>query len=150
MKYKVRNPNLNDLKYLVEFIAAEANEAEGVHKASAKMINGIKTGLENPSIARYWVLENENQEPVGSVSVVKEWSDWNCGFYWWIQSMYLLPNHRGKGLMNELLQEVKNAAKKEDAIELRLYVHKDNKRAIKAYQKAGFSESDYNMMSLPI
>ena len=150
MKYKVRNPNLNDLKYLVEFIAAEANEAEGVHKASDKIINGIKTGLENPSIARYWVLENENQEPVGSVSVVKEWSDWNCGFYWWIQSMYLLPNHRGKGLMNELLQEVKNAAKKEDAIELRLYVHKDNKRAIKAYQKAGFSESDYNMMSLPI
>ena len=64
--------------------------------------------------------------------------------------MYLMPNHRGKGLMNELLQEVKNAAKKEDAIELRLYVHKDNKRAIKAYQKAGFSESDYNMMSLPI
>ena len=148
MKYKVRNANLNDLGYLVEFIVAEANEAEGILKSSSKILNGIKAGLENPSIARYWVLEKENQDPVGSISVVKEWSDWNCAFYWWIQSMYLLPIYRGKGLMEGLLREVKHAAKKEDAIELRLYVHRDNKRAIKAYQKAGFSDSDYNMMIL--
>ena len=148
MKYKVRNANLNDLNDLVEFIVAEANEAEGIHKSSDKILNGIKAGLENPGIARYWVLENENQDPVGSVSVVKEWSDWNCAFYWWIQSMYLLPSHRGRGLMNELLQEVKSAARKEGAIELRLYVHRNNKRAIKAYQKVGFSDSDYIMMIL--
>lgn len=148
MKCKVRNANLNDLENLVEFIVAEANEAEGIHKASDIIISGIKAGLENPNIARYWVLENEKQDPVGSVSVVKEWSDWNCAFYWWIQSMYLLPSHRGKGLMNMLLQEVKNVAKTEDAIELRLYVHRNNKRAIKAYQKSGFCDSDYEIMIL--
>ena len=146
MKYKVRNANLNDLENLVEFIVAEANEAEGMQKAPDKILKGIKAGLENPSIARYWVLENEDQGPVGSVSVVKEWSDWNCAFYWWIQSMYLQPSHRGKGLMNTLLEEVKNVAMTEGAIELRLYVHRNNKRAIKAYQKAGFSDADYNMM----
>ena len=148
MKYNVRNANITDLKSLVEFIVAEASEAEGVHKASDKILNGIKAGLEKPSIARYWILENQNQDPVGNVSVVKEWSDWNCAYYWWIQSMYLLPNHRGKGLMNELLQEVKQAARTENAIELRLYVHRNNMRAIKAYQKAGFCDSDYNMMRL--
>ncbi len=148
MKYKVRNANFNDLKNLVEFTVAEANEAEGIQNASNKILNGIKAGLENPSIARYWVLENENLNPVGSVSVVKEWSDWNCGFYWWIQSMYLLPSHRGKGLMNTLLQEVKNVAMAEDAIELRLYVHRNNKRAIKAYRKSGFNDSDYDIMIL--
>jgi ribosomal protein S18 acetylase RimI-like enzyme len=62
--------------------------------------------------------------------------------------MYLLPSHRGKGLMNMLLQEVKNVAKTEDAIELRLYVHRNNKRAIKAYQKSGFCDSDYEIMIL--
>ena len=150
MKYNVRNANLNDLEKLVEFIVAEANEAEGIQKASDKILRGIKAGLENPSIARYWVLENENQESVGSVSVVKEWSDWNCAFYWWIQSMYLLPSRRGKGLMNKLLQEVKNVAMTEDAVELRLYVHRENKRAIKAYQRSGFSDSDYNIMKLQL
>ena len=43
-----------------EFIVAEANEVEGIHKASDKILRGIKAGLENPSIARYWLLENEN------------------------------------------------------------------------------------------
>ena len=146
MKFKVRNAILDDLDNLVEFVVAEANEAEGITKSSEIVLNGIKAGLENPNIARYWVLENENQEPVGSVSVVKEWSDWNCAFYWWIQSMFLQPSYRGKGLMNKLLQEVKIEAMTEGAIELRLYVHRSNKRAINAYKKVGFCNSDYNMM----
>ena len=150
MKFQVRNAKLDDLDNLVEFVIAEAKEAEGIMKSSDIVLNGIKAGLENPDIARYWIIENENGNPVGNVSVVKEWSDWNCAFYWWIQSMYLLAAHRGKGLMNELLQEVKNAARIEGAMELRLYVHRNNKRAIKAYQKAGFSESDYSIMTLTL
>jgi len=146
MKFKVRNAKLDDLDNLVEFVIAEANEAEGIIKSSEIVLNGIKAGLENPDIARYWIIENENGNPFGNVSVVKEWSDWNCAFYWWIQSMFLLPNYRGIGLMEALLKEVKLAAENENAIELRLYVHKDNDRAIKAYKKVGFCNSDYNMM----
>ena len=146
MKFKVRNAKLDDLDNLVEFVIAEANEAEGIIKSSEIVLNGIKAGLENPDIARYWIIENENGNPVGNVSVVKEWSDWNCAFYWWIQSMYLSPSYRGLGLMKALLKEVKLAAENENAIELRLYVHKDNDRAIKAYKKVGFCKSDYNMM----
>ena len=138
MKFKVRNAKLDDLDNLVEFVIAEANEAEGIIKSSEIVLNGIKAGLENPDIARYWIIENENGNPFGNVSVVKEWSDWNCAFYWWIQSMFLLPNYRGIGLMEALLKEVKLAAENENAIELRLYVHKDNDRAIKAYKKVGF------------
>jgi len=146
MKFKVRNAKLDDLDNLVEFVIAEANEAEGIIKSSEIVLNGIKVGLENPDIARYWIIEDENGIPVGNVSVVKEWSDWNCAFYWWIQSMFLLPNYRGIGLMKALLKEVKLAAENENAIELRLYVHKDNDRAINAYKKVGFCNSDYNMM----
>jgi GNAT superfamily N-acetyltransferase len=146
MKFKVRNAKLDDLDSLVEFVIAEANEAEGIIKSSEIVLNGIKAGLENPEIARYWILEDENGNPVVNVSVVKEWIDWNCAFYWWIQSMFLLPNYRGIGLMEVLLKEVRLAAGNENAIELRLYVHKDNHRAIKAYKKVGFCNSDYNLM----
>ena len=62
--------------------------------------------------------------------------------------MYLLPGYRGQGLMEALLRAVKHTARKENAVELRLYVHRDNKRAIKAYQKAGFNDADYNIMIL--
>ena len=131
----------------MDFIAAEADEAEGISKSTDKIRNGIKSGLENPNMARYWVLESTDGDLIGSVSVVKEWSDWNCAFYWWIQSMYIIPNDRGQGLMEVLLQAVKHSAGKENALELRLYVHAGNKRAIRAYQKAGFSDTNYKMMT---
>jgi ribosomal protein S18 acetylase RimI-like enzyme len=60
--------------------------------------------------------------------------------------MFILPAYRGMRLMETILKEVQSAAKNESAIELRLYVHKENTRAIRAYQKAGFRGSDYNMM----
>ena len=63
-----------------------------------------------------------------------------------IQSMFLMPDYRGIGLLETLLEEIKLAAKNEGAIELRLYVHKENNRAIKAYKKVGFCISDYKMM----
>jgi GNAT superfamily N-acetyltransferase len=148
MTYKVRKAYLSDIEKLVEFIVAEAHEAEGLIKKPDKIMNGIKTGIEDENIARYWVLENDEEGLIGCVSVIKEWSDWNCAFYWWIQSMYILPGYRGKGLMDKLLQKVKFVAENANALELRLYVHRNNERAIKAYQKAGFSCSDYGVMIL--
>lgn len=34
------------------------------------------------------------------------------------------------------------------ALELRLYVHRENSAAIRAYQKNGFSPSDYEIMTM--
>ena len=43
-----------------------------------------------------------------------------------VSKYVLLPNYRFIGLMKALLKEVKLAAENENAIELRLYVHKNN------------------------
>ena len=76
---KVRLAELNDLDQLVEFTAAEAREAEGHPKDTKTLMNGIKSALEDRSIAMYWVLMNQYNQPVGSASALKEWSDWNAG-----------------------------------------------------------------------
>ena len=54
----------------------------------------------------------------------------------------------GRGLMNQLIQTVRTAARQAQALDLRLYVHKDNERAIKAYIKSGFVDSDYRIMRM--
>ena len=146
MDIKVRKATLDDLERLVSFAVAEANEAEGISKTHERVRKGIKKALQEDSIAVYWILEQNNTEVVGNISVVKEWSNWNAGYYWWIQSIYVLPEFRGRGLMQKLIQTVKQAARKEKALDLRLYVHKANKRAIHAYRKTGFSDSDYKIM----
>ncbi len=61
--------------------------------------------------------------------------------------MYLKPEFRGKGLMEKLLHTVKQAARDGGALELRLYVNRDNHKATKAYQKVGFVDSEYRIMT---
>lgn len=143
---KVRRAELNDLDQLVEYTAAEAREAERYAKETKTLKIGIKTALEGASIAMYWVLMNQHNEPVGSASALKEWSDWNAGYYWWIQSMYIKPDYRGKGHMVLLLDAIRSEMKEQDGLELRLYVHEDNQAAIRAYRKAHFSFSKYRIM----
>jgi len=143
---KVRRAELNDLDKLVDFTAAEAREAAGDTKNMKTLADGIKAALEDGSIAMYWVLVNEDNQPVGSASALKEWSDWNAGYYWWIQSMYIRPDYRGKRHMDLLLNAIRSAMKEQNGLELRLYVHENNQAAIRAYEKANFVFSRYRIM----
>ena len=148
--FLVRRATALDVEKLVSFAIAEAREVEKTARSSELIREGVRVGLEDDSIAMYWVLEKEDLEVIGNVSVVKEWSNWNAGYYWWIQSMFLHPEYRGKGLMDKLIEAVKETAKQGDAVDLRLYVHNRNERAIKAYRKSGFLDLDYRIMTMPI
>jgi GNAT superfamily N-acetyltransferase len=117
-----------------------------IQKYMKTLADGIKAALEDRSIAMYWVLVNEDNQPVGSASALKEWSDWNAGYYWWIQSMYIRPDYRGKGYLDLLLDAIQSEMKKQNGLELRLYVHENNQAAIRAYEKANFVFSKYRIM----
>jgi len=145
---KVRKAVREDLARLAEFTAEEAREAEGSGKAFKNLEKGILKALEDTSLAMYWVLTDDSGEAVGSISALKEWSDWNAGFYWWIQSVYIVPGQRGKGCFDLLLKAVVEEMQAQGGLELRLYVHEDNKRAIGAYRKSAFETLPYEMMAL--
>ena len=148
MDAQIRKAGINDIDSLVEFSLAEAKEAEGLNKASDTLRAGITAALKDSSKAAYWVIVDENDRPFGNVSALKEWSDWNDGYYWWIQSMFISPRYRGKGYLKLLINAVKSEMHRENGLELRLYVHKNNKVAIRAYEKVGFVISNYDVMIL--
>jgi ribosomal protein S18 acetylase RimI-like enzyme len=60
--------------------------------------------------------------------------------------MFLLPAYRGGDLIPPLIETVLQQAKAEHVLEVRLYVHQDNARAIRAYQKQGFTDAPYHVM----
>jgi GNAT superfamily N-acetyltransferase len=142
----VRQARIDDLAILVEFTFQEAEEAEGSTKDLGRLEKGVKAALENHCIAMYWVLVDELDKPIGSISALKEWSDWNAGYYWWIQSMYIVPEQRGQGHMSKLLDAVEKEMASQNGLELRLYVHQQNEKAIRAYEKTGFEKSSYQIM----
>jgi GNAT superfamily N-acetyltransferase len=150
MTYSVRPATRDDLDLLVAFTLAEAREAEDIQLSADKVRVGVRAGLENPALASYWVLETVETEAIGNISVVKEWSDWHGAYYWWIQSMFIKAAYRGQGLMSLLVEAVRTQARRENALELRLYVHRSNERAIKAYCRQGFADLSYQIMAMAL
>ncbi len=148
--YIIRRAKLADLEKLVSFTVAEAKEAEGIDLSPENVHRSVLAALENETLGKYWVLAGENDEIIGNISIVREWSNWKGGYYWWIQSLFIQPEFRGLGLMQMLIDTVKEEARKGEGLELRLCVHSTNIRALKAYRKSGFSESDYRIMRMSI
>ena len=58
--------------------------------------------------------------------------------YAYLGFMYVVPEHRGKALINKIIDHLKAWAKAQNLDELRLEVYVENENAIKAYEKTGF------------
>jgi len=142
----VRRAEAADIPTIVRFVQEEAIEAEGRPLDPPRVDRGVRSAFERPGLASYWVLL-AGGSIVGSASVVGEWSDWQAGTYWWLQSVYFLPEWRGQGLARILLRQIEEEARACRVLECRLYVHEANGRAIRAYGKAGFAVGPYRMLS---
>ena len=78
--------------------------------------------------------------------VTYEWSDWRNAWFWWIQSVYVVPEARGRQLYSAMYDRVKEmAAAKGDVCGFRLYVETENDRAQRVYDKVGMQKSHYLM-----
>ena len=146
--YSIRDAWMQDIDTLVAFTLREAHEAENLDADEAAVRRGVAAAFDKP-LAAYWVAECAGQV-VASVSVVKEWSNFRAGWYWWIQSLFILPEHRGSGLVELLIGHVARAAQAAGALDLRLYAHTSNERALRAYIRCGFRRSPYMLMTRPL
>lgn len=148
--YRIRPALPTDSDSIVAFTIAEAHEAEGEELEVVSVKRGVCAAFRERPPARYWVAESPTGELVASTSIFAEWSNFRGGWYWWVQSMFVAPEHRGSGLVDQLLERLAYEAKLAGALELRLYAHRDNTRALSAYRRSGFRESPYVSMSRPL
>lgn len=141
----IRIANLEDAKSLVEFNQAMALETEGKQLDAQILQSGVKAILDDEKKGFYTVVESEGKI-VGGLMVTFEWSDWRDSWFWWIQSVYILPEFRGQKIYSRLYDFVKqNAEEKGNVCGFRLYVEKENANAQKVYEKCGMEASHYLM-----
>jgi ribosomal protein S18 acetylase RimI-like enzyme len=145
-EYRIRRATSSDLEAIVAFTLEEAWEAEGLELDTDSVGRGVLAGLEDPAVATYWVAEAADGRVMASASAVREWSDFKGGYYWWVQSLFVVPEHRGRGLVDLLLDTVAKAARAKGALDLRLYAHGSNARALDAYRRCGFEQTPYVIM----
>ena len=133
-----------DIESIVQFQADMAMESEGCVLDKEKVTKGVTSAILDDSKGVYWMAKFEKR-PIGSLMLTREWSEWNNEWYWWIQSVYVIPEFRRKGVYKAMYQNVKDAAKAINVSQIRLYVDKTNVSAQKVYQYLGMQESHYLM-----
>ncbi|MCB1024715.1 MAG: GNAT family N-acetyltransferase [Acidobacteria bacterium] len=143
---RIRIAEEKDARAMIEFNQAMAFETEGRKLDPDKISGGVRAVFDGSERAFYVVAETSESEIIGGLMVTKEWSDWRNGWFWWIQSVYILPEGRGKKIYSRMYDFVKERAKAMGGVcGFRLYVEKDNSHAQKVYESLGMIETDYLM-----
>ena len=142
---RVRPATMADLDTIVRFNTQMALETEDKELPHQRSVSGVKSILED-SAKGFYILAECDDEVVGQIMINYEWSDWRNSFFWWIQSVYVLPNHRKIGAFRALFQHVERMAQNaSNVFGFRLYVHKENHLAKKAYEGLGMEGSHYEL-----
>jgi ribosomal protein S18 acetylase RimI-like enzyme len=146
MPWTVRLATPADAAVIVEFNRLMALETEG-HELDLTLIGpGVATALADPAKCRYF-LAVENGMALGQMGLTTEWSDWRNGWFWWIQSVFVRPEYRRRGVFRSLFEHVQAAARSSpQVIGLRLYVERDNHAAQKTYESLGMKETGYLLL----
>ena len=142
---EIRLAKASDAGSLVEFNQAMAFETEGKKLDGATLTAGVEAVFADEKKGFYAVAEQDGRIAAG-LMVTYEWSDWRNAWFWWIQSVYVLPEYRGRQIYSQLYDFVKSLAEKAGGVcGFRLYVEKENLKAQKVYEKAGMDASHYLM-----
>ena len=145
----VRPAATTDLDMLVRFSAAMAFETEGRRLDQERLRRGTLAVLEFPRHGFYVVAERpegDGQGVVGQLLITYEWSDWRNGVVWWIQSVYVRPEHRGRRVYAGLYDFIRAKVADDPGIRgIRLYVDRRNTAAQQVYARLGMDGEHYQV-----
>jgi GNAT superfamily N-acetyltransferase len=147
----IRPAEFSDRDQIVEFNFRLAEETE--HRALDRSIleSGVSALLRDRDKGRYYLAESDEGQVIGQMMITLEWSDWRDGWFWWLQSVYVLPECRKQGVFSALFAHVRELALAEPEVcGLRLYVDQDNSPAQSTYGSRGFHRANYAVMEMVI
>lgn len=154
-RLRIREAHAHDRDLLAQWAQAMALETEHKHLDEVTVRAGVAAGIADPAKARYFVAMQESDiagretiaAPVGTLMLTREWSDWRNGDWWWIQSVYVPPEHRRQGVFAALYRHVEAQARATaGVIGLRLYVERGNANAQRTYRALGMVDAGYDIL----
>jgi GNAT superfamily N-acetyltransferase len=140
----IRPAERGDLAAVAKWNAAMAWETEHKRLDLAVLAQGVEAVFDEPRRGFYLVAERDGR-PVACLLVTFEWSDWRNGNFWWMQSVYVVPEARRGGVFRALYADVTRRAKEAGAVGVRLYVETENHRAQHTYRELGMEQCHYLM-----
>jgi GNAT superfamily N-acetyltransferase len=143
MSLRIRQAESADAAVVVEFNCLLAEETEGKTLNRAEIEPGVAAVLADPVKGLYFLAEDQGRI-VGQIGLTYEFSDWRNGWFWWIQSVYVRPAARRRGVFRALYGHLEEMARRDSSVAgLRLYVDKSNRPAQETYLNLGMTPTEY-------
>ena len=144
----VRKADESDISTLIEYNRALADETENISLETGVLRLGIEKALDLKD-CHYFVAELDGKI-VGQTMITSEWSDWRNGVMWWMQSVYVHPDYRKRGVFQSIFKYIETLAANDPEVKaLRLYVMQDNHTGQSAYKNLGMKNSGYVVYEKP-
>jgi GNAT superfamily N-acetyltransferase len=144
----IRRARPQDAEIIAKNNTAMAKETEDKHLDQKTLKTGVEEALNNPQRG-FYLLAEKSGRVVGQTLITFEWSDWRNADFWWIQSVYVDPDERKSGVFKTIyLHVLKDAEADPKVCGLRLYVHRDNRKAQSVYLSLGMDHAQYEMFEV--
>jgi len=141
----VRPATRDDAPTLIDFQHRMAEESEGLDLDREVLRQGVLGVFADASRGGYWVAEIAGRV-VGCLLTTHEWSDWRAGTVVWVQSVYVVPEARRRGVYRRLYETLRREVEAlPDLRGIRLYVDRTNTAAQSAYESLGMDGEHYRL-----
>jgi GNAT superfamily N-acetyltransferase len=148
--FNIRPAGVDDLQTIVDFNAAMALETEQRRLDLNRLRDGTLALLAHHQYGFYILADAQDETTtsvVGQLMITYEWSDWRNGVFWWVQSVYVTPEWRRRGVYRAMHEHIAARAKEDPHVcGIRLYVEQENHRAQTVYQQVGLIPSGYTVL----
>lgn len=145
----IRPAREEDVEAIVAFSAAMALETEGRRLDLTRLHEGTLALLRTPDRGFFTVAElahGPSPPIIGQLMITFEWSDWRNAVFWWIQSVYVAPAWRRRGVYRRMHRSIIDLAQSRAGVcGIRLYVEAGNETARRVYSRVGLSVSSYQV-----
>ncbi len=139
----IRQANPADSKIIADFQILMALETEQLKLHRRTVVAGVKQVFARPEHGCYFVAENQGSI-IASLLITYEWSDWRNGTIYWIQSVFVKPEFRNRGVFKTMYQHIKALVLSDNRVMgIRLYVDKFNTTARTIYEKIQMNGDHY-------
>jgi GNAT superfamily N-acetyltransferase len=147
---RVRLARPDEVERVTDFNLRLARESEALDLDPSVVRRGVEALFAHPDRG-FYLLAETSASVIGQLLITREWSDWRCAFFWWLQSVYVAPDHRRRGVLRALVDHVVEMARQEgDVCGLRLYAHHGNENALRVYLRLGMRPLDYRMIGFDL
>ncbi len=134
----------SDAAAIIELMQTYAQDPMGGNEPlSAYTVEHLVSRLADISGA-FTLLALNGESRVGLVTCFEGFSTFKCKPLLNIHDVIVLPSHRGKGIVGQMLDRVEGIARELGCCKLTLEVLEGNEAARRAYEKAGFV--DYELL----